>query len=103
LSGMQLDCLVGIDPERGPVMTRLRTLVMVTLVMLIGTGGAFISAVAQDGASSDFTPFEEPVAQPGGALPGDVDIQLVKVAEGLIDPVNVTNAGDGSGRIFVIQ
>jgi len=100
---MQLDCLVGIDPERGPVMTRLRALVMVTLVMLIGTGGAFISAVAQDGASSDFTPFEEPVAQPGGTLPGDVDIQLVKVAEGLIDPVNVTNAGDGSGRIFVIQ
>ncbi|MDQ3442379.1 MAG: hypothetical protein M3490_02045, partial [Chloroflexota bacterium] len=77
-------------------MTRFRTLTMVALVMLIGSGGAFFSAVAQDAAPSDFSPFEEPVAQPGGTLPGEVDIQLVKVAEGLVDPVNVTNAGDGS-------
>ncbi len=84
-------------------MTRLRAFVMVTLVVLIGSGGAFFSAIAQDGAPSDFSPFDEPVAQPGGTLPGEVDIQLVKVAEGLVDPVNVTNAGDGSGRVFVIQ
>jgi len=84
-------------------MTRLRTLVMVTLVVLIGSGGAFFSTVAQDAATSDFSPFDEPVAQPGGTLPGEVDIQLVKVAEGLVDPVNVTNAGDGSGRVFVVQ
>src|SRR5690606_20483602 len=41
--------------------------------------------------------------QPGGDLPGDPDIQLVKVADGFNDPVGVANAGDGAGRIFVVE
>ena len=36
-------------------------------------------------------------------LPGDPEIALVKVADGFLDPINVTNAGDGSGRIFVVE
>jgi glucose/arabinose dehydrogenase len=44
-----------------------------------------------------------PVATPGGDLPGDVSIQLVKVADGLIDPINVASPGDGSGRLFVVE
>ncbi|MGR3529008.1 MAG: PQQ-dependent sugar dehydrogenase, partial [Sulfitobacter sp.] len=43
------------------------------------------------------------VARPGGTLPGTTDIALVQVASGLLDPTNVTNAGDGSGRIFVTE
>lgn len=43
------------------------------------------------------------VAQVGGKLPGGPKIQLVKVADGLYDPINVTNAGDGSGRLFVVE
>ena len=43
------------------------------------------------------------VARPGGDLPGDPKIALVKVADGFSDPINVTNAGDGSGRIFVVE
>ena len=43
------------------------------------------------------------MARPGGTLPGDIAVQLVKVVGGLVDPVNVTNAGDGSGRLFVVQ
>src|ERR687891_1204258 len=43
------------------------------------------------------------VAQPGGDLPGDPQIALVKIADGFNDPINVTNAGDGSGRIFVVE
>lgn len=43
------------------------------------------------------------VARPGGRLPGDPKIALVKVAEGFHDPTNATNAGDGSGRIFVVE
>lgn len=43
------------------------------------------------------------IAQPGGDLPGDPEIALVKVADGFLDPINVTNAGDGSGRIFVVE
>ncbi len=63
----------------------------------------FLSAAAQDAAPADLSPFEEPVAVPGGTLPEAVQVQLVKVAEGLIDPVNIANAGDGSGRLFVVQ
>lgn len=43
------------------------------------------------------------VARPGGDLPGEPDIALVKVADGFNDPVNVAHAGDGSGRIFVVE
>ena len=43
------------------------------------------------------------VAQPGGKLPGDPKIALVKVAGGFKDPINVTNAGDGTGRMFVVE
>jgi glucose/arabinose dehydrogenase len=42
-------------------------------------------------------------AQPGGTLPGNPSIQLVKVADGLIDPINVAAPNDGSGRLFVVE
>lgn len=45
----------------------------------------------------------EEVARPGGELPGGPKIALVKVADGFHDPTNVANAGDGSGRIFVVE
>jgi len=41
--------------------------------------------------------------QPGGTLPGNPEIQLVQVAGGLADPVNVAAPNDGSGRIFVVE
>ncbi len=43
------------------------------------------------------------VAQPGGTLPGNPEIAFVQVATGFLDPVNVANAGDGTGRIFVVE
>lgn len=55
-------------------------------------------AVAQEAPSST-----DGVAEPGGTLPGNPKIELVKVADGFLDPINVTNAGDGSGRIFVVE
>src|SRR5688572_26644085 len=48
-------------------------------------------------------PFAVPVATPGGQLPGAPAVQLIKVVDGLIDPVNVTSANDGSGRLFVVE
>lgn len=45
----------------------------------------------------------EEVARPGGTLPNSPKIEFVKVADGFYDPTNVTNAGDGSGRIFVVE
>lgn len=43
------------------------------------------------------------VARPGGVLPMPPDFALVKVAGGFRDPVNVTNAGDKTGRLFVVE
>jgi len=41
--------------------------------------------------------------QPGGKLPGNPAIALVKIADGLVDPVAVAGATDGSGRLFVCE
>jgi glucose/arabinose dehydrogenase len=38
---------------------------------------------------------------PGGTGPDHLAAQLV--VAGLVDPIGVTNAGDGSGRLFVVQ
>lgn len=43
------------------------------------------------------------VARPGGTIPGAPKLALVKVADGFHDPVGVTAANDGSGRIFVVE
>lgn len=46
---------------------------------------------------------ETPPVQPGGKLPGNVAIKLVKVVDGLVDPIHVTAPKDGSGRLFVCE
>ena len=43
------------------------------------------------------------VAHLGGRLPGSPKITLIKIADGFMDPTNVANAGDGTGRIFVVE
>ncbi|MEZ4680226.1 MAG: hypothetical protein R2932_39010 [Caldilineaceae bacterium] len=40
---------------------------------------------------------------PGESESIAISITLVKVADGLIDPVNVVSAHDGSGRLFVVE
>ena len=45
----------------------------------------------------------EEVAHPGGRLPGNPKLALVKVADGFNDPTNVGSAGDGTGRLFVVE
>jgi glucose/arabinose dehydrogenase len=41
--------------------------------------------------------------QPGGKLPKPVAIQLVKVADGLVEPVHVACPKDGTGRVFICE
>jgi glucose/arabinose dehydrogenase len=67
------------------------------VAVLVAVGGWFgaMGAVAQGDSST--------TVEPGGDLPGDPSVQLVKVADGFIDPINVQTANDGSGRIFVIE
>jgi glucose/arabinose dehydrogenase len=43
------------------------------------------------------------VAAPGGHLPGNPNIALVKVADGFHDPIGISSAYDGSGRLFVVE
>ena len=43
------------------------------------------------------------VARPGGQVPGLPALALVKVADGFNDPVGVSAANDGTGRIFVVE
>jgi glucose/arabinose dehydrogenase len=67
---------------------------LAALASILIAGGAF--------AQSAPTKVED-VAMPGGKIPGAPKIALVKVADGFNDPTNVANAGDGSGRIFVVE
>jgi glucose/arabinose dehydrogenase len=66
-------------------------------------GAAAALALALPVGAAEAPGSVDAVAQPGGDLPGDPQIALVKVADGFNDPINVTNAGDGSGRLFVVE
>ena len=96
-------------------MSRVKLLLAVVLVLTVGGGGLFGSRL--QGAAQDATPAPLPptlnqaqsggpgggAVQPGGMLPGNPAVQLVKVADGLADPINVAAPNDGSGRLFVIE
>ena len=100
--------------------------VISVLVTLLVLGGGFVSAAA---TAQDATPtaqgqgqnpmpgpagaggekpgqyvfYPSQVAQPGGDLPGDPRVQLVRVGGDFQEPVNVVAPPDGSGRIFVVE
>src|SRR5699024_2789757 len=78
-------------------MRKPRRFLVLFIALLIATGGWFgtLGTMAQDQAPE--------VAQPGGDLPGEPSLELVKVADGLIDPINVQSAHDGSGRLFILE
>ena len=72
---------------------------MVVIVALLAT--ASVSVPDANSQQLPSTPAE--VAKPGGKVPGAPKLALVKVADGFRDPVGVTAANDGSGRIFVVE
>lgn len=75
-----------------------RRVVFTLIAMLMAFGSMFgaLGVMAQEEAAQS-------VAQPGGDLPGDPAIELVQVADGLLQPINVSVAPDGSGRLFVVE
>ncbi len=87
------------------------SLVLVLAVLLGGQG--FMSSTFQENAAfaaqnatpQALTGGEQggDTALPDGTLPGNPSIQLVKVADGLIDPVNAASPNDGTGRIVVVE
>ncbi len=44
-----------------------------------------------------------PATTIGGIPQGDIVIKLEPVASGLVAPISVTHAGDGSGRLFIVE
>ncbi|MBA3414555.1 MAG: PQQ-dependent sugar dehydrogenase [Chloroflexia bacterium] len=73
-----------------------------SLVMLAGSGLTTLAALAQEATPTNGGAPAAAV-QPGGDLAGDPAIQLVKVVDGLADPVAVAAPDDGSGRLFVVE
>ena len=83
-------------------MVRFRSLSIVMIALLLG-GMGISSVTAQDSGQTAQAPALADVATPGGSLPGNPQIQLVKVADGLADPINIATAPDGSGRLFIVE
>lgn len=73
-------------------MKKFITVLSLTALLFLGSSWAQQVPTARD-----------QVAEPGGTLPGNPEIALVKVADGFEDPTGVTAAFDGSGRIFVTE
>jgi len=67
------------------------------------TAGTAVAEGHRQRLPGQYAFYPSQVAQPGGELPGDPQIQLVKVVDGFEDPVNVAAPNDGSGRIFVVE
>lgn len=65
--------------------------------------GAGLIAMAVVASAQSVPTARDQVARPGGQVPGLPALAVVKVAEGFNDPVGVTAANDGSGRMFVVE
>jgi len=90
--------------HHAPLKLRIPKIAMSLVLIAVMALSGLAAVSAQD---TDYTPPVSSydgitVAHPNGDV-GDVEIQLVKVADGLFDPINVANANDGSGRIFVVE
>ncbi len=81
----------------------LRSVRMSVLAFIVVITGLMPFASGAQDTSPPDTPSVADVAQPGGTLPGAPEIALELVVDGLVDPVHVTNAGDGSDRLFVVE
>jgi glucose/arabinose dehydrogenase/plastocyanin len=89
-------------------MTRVRSVgtlfvVFFVLAVVFLNGAVRGAPLATQQSQGMATPQPTPPVEAGGTLPGNPAIQLVQVAGGLVDPINIANAGDGSGRLFVVE
>ncbi len=67
------------------------------LIKAASMGMAVLGAVGSTVAVAQTVPTQaSEVARPGGKLPGDPKIALVKLADGFNDPVGVASAFDGT-------
>ncbi|MDE0835904.1 MAG: PQQ-dependent sugar dehydrogenase [Akkermansiaceae bacterium] len=74
-----------------------------SLGVILALGLGLGLAPAQD-ANNMIPQSIDKVIQPGQKkLPKPVSIQMIKIADDLIDPINVVSPKDGTGRLFVIE
>ncbi|MBL8215537.1 MAG: PQQ-dependent sugar dehydrogenase [Bryobacterales bacterium] len=73
----------------------------VCVLLIVATGAGWLLTAQSPRPRVPAT--KQEVARPGGKLPGNPKIALVKVAEGFYDPTNVAAAHDGTGRLFVTE
>ena len=88
-------------------MSHAKLLLTVLVGLAVAVGGLCDASPQVHAQDSNGTPVvdlnETPPVGPDGTLPGNPQIQLVKVAEGLADPINVAAQADGSGRLFIVE
>jgi glucose/arabinose dehydrogenase len=75
--------------------SRFQVATIVTALALIGGAGPAAGSAAR--------PASDAAAAPAAFNPGAFNLVLTQVASGLSKPVLVTHAGDGSGRLFVVE
>src|SRR5215210_9247401 len=80
--------------KRGGTLMKARWLAATAAAMVLSAGPALAQKVPENASE---------VARPGGTIAGGQKVALVKVADGFNDPVGVSVANDGSGRIFVVE
>lgn len=96
------------EPQGDTSMKQFRLLLAFALTALMMLSGSAMMLTSAQGATPAAGPAATAapladVATPDGTLPGNPQIQLVKIADGLADPVNLTSAYDGSGRLFIVE
>ncbi len=84
---------------------RLASALIMSLAMILGflPGGSAQDATPSSAGPVAASPTQGQTVEPGGTLPGNPSVQLVKVAGGLADPVNVAAPDDDSGRLFIVE
>jgi glucose/arabinose dehydrogenase len=96
-----------------PAIELRHVLLGVVLVLVLGACAGPSPSGALGGASSPATSSPAPTtpssppSEPGSTVPplrsGPDRLRLELVTDGLVDPTGITNAGDGSGRLFVTE
>src|SRR3954451_8983067 len=80
--------------KRGGTLMNVRWLAAVGAAMVLSASPGLAQKVPENASE---------VARPGGTIAGGQKVALVKVADGFNDPVGVSVANDGSGRIFDVE
>jgi glucose/arabinose dehydrogenase/plastocyanin len=75
-----------------------RTMRQRLILSAVATGALLVAGLGGSTLAQDAT-----TVQPADSLPGGQQVQLIRVTDGLVDPINVASPNDGTGRVFVVE